>query len=306
MNLDSIRIFLEVKNRQSITDAASALSLSQSTVSRRLAELEQELGVKLFFRGKGQSNVTLSDMGEAFIQIADKIMALCQEAQYLKFQVPRVRVSVAVLDSIYTYFLKDSIPNFVNEHPEYILTLAIQHSWEVHDLLERREANIGIANNVSPYADLVSKHLFSEDFVVIHKNFDGMRWPKCMHPRDLPSEHEIHQPFDPSYNIWHDYWWSPHSAKVHVSIASLGTQFFNAYDDWAIIPYSIAYAIEKKGFTISCLYDAPPQRDCYLILPKYTDHHIRESINVVSEMLTSQIYQCRRKHLKRLSELHQL
>lgn len=303
MDLDTIRIFLEITERRNLSEAASALSLSQCTVSRKLALLEQELGIKLFFRGRGHSNVTLSEMGESFLQIAETMATLHQEAQCLKFKMPRVKVSAAVLDSIYSFFLKESFPNFLREHPEYIFTLSIQHSWEIHDLLAKREANIGIANSAPPYADLISQHLFSEDFVVIHKKFDGVIWPKWVHPRDLPPEHEIHQTFAPNYNIWHDYWWRPHQAKIHVSIASLGMQFFNTKDDWAIVPYSIAYTASKDGFTISRLYDAPPPRDCYLILPKYPEPHIKDVIHTVSDMLITQINKCRQEHIKNLSSI---
>lgn len=285
MDLETIKIFLEIKNRRSISEAASALSLSQCTVSRRLAMLEKELDVNLFYRSRGQTNVTLSDAGEAFLQIAEKMTMLFQEAQCLKFRVPRVRVSVAILDSIYTYLLKDCFSNFLCNHPEYIITLAIQHSWEVHDLLEKREANIGVTNNASPYADMLSKLLFSEEFVVIQKKSENNKAIQWVHPRDLPPEHEIHQSFDPSYNIWHDYWWRPHQAKCHVSIATLGIQFFNSENDWAIVPYSIAHYVRQFGFTISRLYDAPPRRDCYLILPKYIEPHTKDCIDVVSDMM---------------------
>ena len=51
MNLRVLRYFLTVAKEQSFTKAAEQLNLTQPTLSRQLAALEEELGAKLFDRG---------------------------------------------------------------------------------------------------------------------------------------------------------------------------------------------------------------------------------------------------------------
>lgn len=61
MELRVLRYFLTVAREQSFTKAAEQLNITQPTLSRQLAALEEELGTKLFSRG-GHS-VTLTDEG---------------------------------------------------------------------------------------------------------------------------------------------------------------------------------------------------------------------------------------------------
>ncbi|WP_347995460.1 LysR family transcriptional regulator [uncultured Eubacterium sp.] len=61
MELRVLRYFLTVAKEQSFTKAAEQLHITQPTLSRQLASLEDELGTTLFNRG-GHS-VTLTDAG---------------------------------------------------------------------------------------------------------------------------------------------------------------------------------------------------------------------------------------------------
>lgn len=69
MNIDHIEAFLYVVHYKSTHKAASALFLSQPTVTARIKSLERELGVELFYR-EGRS-VTLSDKGKDFLPFCD-------------------------------------------------------------------------------------------------------------------------------------------------------------------------------------------------------------------------------------------
>ena len=52
MELRTLHYFLTVATEQNITHAARKLNISQPPLSRQLAQLEEELGVTLFIRGK--------------------------------------------------------------------------------------------------------------------------------------------------------------------------------------------------------------------------------------------------------------
>ena len=61
MDLRVLRYFLTVAKEQSFTKAAKQLNITQPTLSRQLAALEEELGVKLF-DSSGHS-ITLTNEG---------------------------------------------------------------------------------------------------------------------------------------------------------------------------------------------------------------------------------------------------
>ena len=52
MELRVLKYFLMVAREENITKAAELLHVTQPTLSRQLAQLEDELGVKLFERGQ--------------------------------------------------------------------------------------------------------------------------------------------------------------------------------------------------------------------------------------------------------------
>ncbi len=78
MELRVLRYFLIVAREENITHAAELLHVSQPTLSRQLMQLEEELGVKLFQRGK--YNVTLTPEGTLFRRRAQEIVDLADKA----------------------------------------------------------------------------------------------------------------------------------------------------------------------------------------------------------------------------------
>lgn len=61
MELRILRYFLAVAREENITKAAELLHITQPTLSRQLAQLEEDVGVTLFSRGARK--VTLTDEG---------------------------------------------------------------------------------------------------------------------------------------------------------------------------------------------------------------------------------------------------
>src|SRR3954467_12797881 len=62
---DDVRIFLAVAEAGSVSGAARQLKLAQPTISRRLAEMEEAMGSRLFARGVG--GATLTSTGERLL-----------------------------------------------------------------------------------------------------------------------------------------------------------------------------------------------------------------------------------------------
>ena len=96
-----IRVFLTVVSEGGFKKAADVLGISQSAVSQRIADLEKDLGVKLFTRNRlvgshlspdpqadsdhaaEKPYISLSEAGELFMPFAEKIAATYSEASSL-------------------------------------------------------------------------------------------------------------------------------------------------------------------------------------------------------------------------------
>jgi len=77
MELRVLQYFLTVAREGNITRAASFLHITQPTLSRQLMQMEEELGVKLFRRGK--HNILLTEEGMLLRRRAQEIVDLAEK-----------------------------------------------------------------------------------------------------------------------------------------------------------------------------------------------------------------------------------
>lgn len=90
------KTLLAVVEQQNFTKAAEQLSLTQPAVSHHISQLEEELGVTLFLRGK--SGLKLTAEGEIAVRYARRIAALyeklCLDLANAQKQVIKLRVGI--------------------------------------------------------------------------------------------------------------------------------------------------------------------------------------------------------------------
>ena len=74
MELRVLKYFLTVAREENITKAANLLHITQPTLSRQLMQLEEELGIKLFQRGR--HNIMLTEEGMLLRRRAQEILEM--------------------------------------------------------------------------------------------------------------------------------------------------------------------------------------------------------------------------------------
>ena len=79
MELRVLKYFLMVAREENITKAAGLLHITQPTLSRQMIQLEEELGVQLFHRGK--YHVTLTGDGMLLKRRAQEIVSLTEKIE---------------------------------------------------------------------------------------------------------------------------------------------------------------------------------------------------------------------------------
>ena len=79
MELRVLRYFLTVAREENITAAAESLHITQPTLSKQLMDLEDELGKKLFIRGKRR--ITLTEDGMLLRKRASEIIELVEKTE---------------------------------------------------------------------------------------------------------------------------------------------------------------------------------------------------------------------------------
>ena len=168
MDSDALLTFLTVHRRGGISSAAKALHRSQPAISRRIALLEQELGVPLFERIAGRT--MLSDAGRVMVPYAERAVAAAQDAENAVRALARPNsgpVALAVVGTLAGGRLSAILKRFAAEYPEVELSLRTATSAEVSDLIRRGEATIGLRYDHDRSRDLDCELLFAERLQVV-------------------------------------------------------------------------------------------------------------------------------------------
>lgn len=117
-------IFAQVAERGSFSRAAEALGLPKSTVSRRLAGLEQRLGERLLRRTTRRQSLTefglqLLEHARQVVAEVDAVAALSAHRQ----ATPSGRLRVSMPSDLATLLLAESLARFAVEYPAVTLEL---------------------------------------------------------------------------------------------------------------------------------------------------------------------------------------
>ncbi|MFQ2270607.1 LysR family transcriptional regulator [Aeromonas enteropelogenes] len=81
MDLNAALILVRIVDKGSFTAAAQELGMTKAMVSRRIAELERRLGVRLLYRSTRQ--LTLTEEGEQYYQRCSKAVDVLTEAELM-------------------------------------------------------------------------------------------------------------------------------------------------------------------------------------------------------------------------------
>jgi DNA-binding transcriptional LysR family regulator len=142
LSWDLYRSFLGVLHEGSLSAAARALGLTQPTIGRHVAELEQLLGAPLFARSQTglvptQSGLALAPHAEAMAASADAIV----RAASGELDEPKGSVRVTASEFVGALVLPAMLASFHEAHPKIAVELSLTNRNQ--DLL-RNEADIAV------------------------------------------------------------------------------------------------------------------------------------------------------------------
>jgi DNA-binding transcriptional LysR family regulator len=139
---DDIRYFLAVARGGSVRAAAERLGVNHSTVLRRIAQLEQRLGARMF--DKLPSGYRLTDAGEEVLQFADQMDASSNQLETRVFgrdQSIRGLLRVTLAPPLATHLLMPDFADFARLHPEIEMEI-LSYGEPVN--LTNRQADVAI------------------------------------------------------------------------------------------------------------------------------------------------------------------
>lgn len=137
--------FLAVARERNITNAAKALHITQPTLSRQMALLEEQAGAKLFLRDSRP--LTLTDEGLLLRRRAEEILELVEKTEAeLSAQEEQVQGTVAIgcgeLASV--KLLTELIAGFLEKHPQVLFDVYTANADQIKQRMDNGLTDIGL------------------------------------------------------------------------------------------------------------------------------------------------------------------
>ncbi|MEM6927907.1 MAG: LysR family transcriptional regulator [Myxococcota bacterium] len=156
MDWNDVRYFLAAARSGSLTAAAAALGVNQSTVSRRIRALEDELGTPLFVRGA--RGLVQSEAAQAVLVHAERVEAelglLSRRASGQDLELEgTVRIATA---DVLAELLIAPLRGFSDAHPR--IELEVFASNDVRSL-DRNEADLSVRGSPGPPGSAVGRQI---------------------------------------------------------------------------------------------------------------------------------------------------
>ncbi len=193
--------FVRVVERGSFSAAARELHLAKSTVSKRIAALEERLGARLLQRTT--RTVRLTEVGAAYYDRCLAVLEAAAEAERAVTRMqgtPRGRLRVSAPMSFGQRYLASSIASFLQEHPEVEVDL---------DLSDRMVDVIGegfdVAIRVGELRDssLIARRLAPSRSLVVGSPAYFHRRGRPQSPEGLREHECLLYAYQASGDTWH-------------------------------------------------------------------------------------------------------
>ena len=264
---EMIQAFLSVAQHRNITAAANSSFTTQSSLSKQIKALEEEVGTTLLIRRKGHSEIILTPTGVEFLKQARKwqeVLSNMMDVQNLNII---TEISIGALDRMNSFTLPDLYRTVLDKHPDIRLDTHTRHSPAIYSMMEARQLDIGFVSTVMPTRSLKITPLFEEKMVVICNASTGLK--RKVRPEDLDPSREVYSRWSDEFDVWHDQVWPGKQYRIHVGTSSMTPHFLDQPGRWAIVPVETLHGmLERHDFSIHQLEVNPPKRFIYLLEQK--------------------------------------
>ncbi|MFK4751561.1 MULTISPECIES: LysR family transcriptional regulator [Oceanospirillaceae] len=188
-DLNEMAIFVHVVDAGSFTGAAKNLGLPKSTVSRKITQLEERLGVRLIQRTT--RSLRLTDTGNAYYGHCSRILSEIEEANIAVTQMQTtptgtLRITAPVLFG--STVLSSLVAEFMDQHPQLTIDLVLSDQ-----LLDLVQEGIDVAFRIGQLEDssLIGRYLGDVGVLLCASPDYLQRFGTPSHPDDLANHRLI-------------------------------------------------------------------------------------------------------------------
>lgn len=160
MDIRQIEYFVEVAKQLSFTKAATALHVSQPSISKAIQNLEAELGVPLFYRSSKQ--LELTDAGHAVLTNALQVLQAFKNIRteltdIMELKKGQIRIGIPPI--VGAEFFSKLISYYKEQYPFIEILLTEAGTKRIREEIENGELDIGLVcscQSKNPQLDIIT------------------------------------------------------------------------------------------------------------------------------------------------------
>jgi len=199
--LSAIRAFLLVVQTGSFSAAAREHGTTQATMSKKVAALEEQMGVKLLSRTSRE--LSLTEVGQEYYHRCVYILGELDEAEsnarsQMERPTGQLRISAPVVFG--RTFIGPILDEFLRDYPELKVDL---HLSDQHVDLITERIDIAIRAKQLEDSTLVARHLFNNPMVIVAAPSYLNKNEIPITPEQLNAHNCILYSMQQSINVWH-------------------------------------------------------------------------------------------------------
>ncbi len=145
MDIRTLKYFLAVAREENITKAAEFLHVTQPTLSRQLAKMEEDLGVQLFLRNK--KGISLTDEGSLLRRRAEEIVELADKTEReltMHEETIEGEISIGSGELAAVQALPSLFESFKEKYPNVVFDLYTGNADQIKQRLDNGLTDMGI------------------------------------------------------------------------------------------------------------------------------------------------------------------
>jgi len=189
VNLNQLKLFYLSIKRQSLSDAAAELNITQPAVTKGIKRLQEYYEVRFVERvGK---KLVLTRAGQALYDIADNIFTMekVAEDRIRSFQIEQgQQIRIHTSESFGAYYLPTIIHQFKTANPDISVKVDILPTEKVVETTIALQSDIGFISYPVQHNRLILQEVLEEKLVMIVAPGHRLAAKTTLAPRDLEGE----------------------------------------------------------------------------------------------------------------------
>lgn len=296
-SFNAIPIFIAVADHGGFSRAAGELGISKSAVSKRITQLEDQLGARLFHRSTRK--LSLTEAGQRFYEYAAQANRSAQQAEDAVHELkgePRGVLKIQLPMTLGQMHITPLIPEFLQRYPHLEIDLVMD---DRHINLVEQGYDLAVRAGDMPDSNLIARHLATLHSIVCTspaylETFRKEHNQALENPEQLSLANCITYSYSSNADIWQfsDKNEKQHKIKVtgnyRVNNSAALKQALSAGVGIARLPtFTVGEAIQNKELVALFQDFTMPSKSLYAVYPEreYLPIKVRTFLDFLIEKL---------------------